>query len=184
MFYGTGTVVRARARKLARQVVRQRDFNLFKGESLLDTTEVPGLIFVEHEDWPRGEANFHCDTLSDALAAMVPVNELHDFMTAWLLWSLEEEWRFVLALGQGTYVALIRRDPSVLLRYVNAGDVYWPALRSVGRRFGPMVDDAPREIWESWRVVKFALAELGVPPSLLDVAPQGGPSEFLKHSAN
>jgi len=182
MFYGQAGKAKSSARKLAKSLVQTRDFNTFASPDLLDTASTDGTILVNSEFSISDRNNFHCYALAIALAAAIPREELHAFMRDWILWSLEEEWRFVLAIGRDSVVGLMRREPAVLRRYIDASARHWSVLKAEGKRFGPS-SNGEVEIWEVWSNAGFALASLGAPQPKLKGMLAAGPSEFLPYAA-
>ena len=101
-------------------------------------------------------------------------------MTDWLLWCLEEDWRFVCVLGDDSRLGVQKLEPSVMQRYIRAGVRYWPTLVGEGNRFGPSVDNSGAP-WGVWSNMKYVLANLDVPTEMVIAGSPGGPADLLKY---
>jgi hypothetical protein len=182
MFYVRASQAMSRARRAAKNPVRTRDFDAFDPVPFLDTAEVSGLILRDFEVMPSTDNNFHCYAFAEAMADATPDGDYQQhqqIMKQWLLWSFGEEWRFMCALAGQSHLGLLDRDPVLARSYVETAVRYWPAMHSLGLRFGPMLADAAgRGPLDGWFTLYFALGILGL--SKEELRTQRSPAEFLQ----
>ena len=178
-FYGRAAHVKASARRLAKAIVKAGSFDVFEPGRVLDTSQTPGIIYVQKEWSPSETPHFHCYALDEALILEATRHGRSSLLVDWVDWALDAEWRLPFVLAGSTRAGLHSHDPKVLRRYVDASVACWPLLRDAGKRFGPSGEE-PVGVWDVWWNLKSALAGLGVPSDHLKQCPAGGPAELLE----
>lgn len=168
------------ARKVARKLVRTRDFEAFDLGPGLDLSSSPGLIMTNLEILSSENSNYHCYTLAEAVADATTPKERWEVMKGWLRWAMQDESRFLFAVCNRANVALLDRDPVLARTYVEAAIHYWPALEALGPRFGPTVEQTGRSLLASWEPLYYSLGVLGLSTEEMRANKGRTPQELLK----
>lgn len=177
MFYGTAAKVIPGVRKLARLLIEARNFSSYDAGTLLDVSEVQGLVLV-NEPIDMAETHFHCYALSQELSKNSPQQQIPQNIHEWLMASLDDEVRFMCTLGGSSWLGLEKYAPEFSRRYVEAAVRHWPAMAAEKHRFGPAVSGLT--ILDSWTTLFTALEFLGVTSRERMAKPRREPKELLE----
>jgi hypothetical protein len=176
LFYGPRSQVVPRVRKLARQLLKDGNFACFDPGPLLDTADVEGQILV---DSPiiLSQKHFHCYALSEELVELSEQSQVHANVHAWLMASLNDEWRFMCTLGGLSRLGLKTYDASFARLYVEAAIRHWPVMSPEHERFHNMLE--PTSVLKCWFTLMVALDILGLPVPEQIKQPSREPKDLL-----
>lgn len=160
LFYGPRAQVVPRVRKLARGLLKSRDWRSFDPGPFLDTAEVDGQVLVDRPV-VLGDPHFHCYALSEELAGISEQDQLRQNVHEWLMGSLDEDWRFMCTLGGASRLGLDTYDPRFSRRYVEAAIRYWPIMAPLHERFHNVLQ--PTSVLNCWYTLIIAFDILGLP---------------------
>ena len=84
------------------------------------------------------------------------------------------------ALAGQSNVGLFDREPALARAYVESAVRHWPAMLSLGPRFGPTIEIAGQGPLKSWLTLYYAFGVLGLSKNDMRVSPRRTPAELLK----
>lgn len=158
--HGKYADVKRACRKRARAIWRGAPLDSVEEGPWLDSHATEGLLVIDGP-FPLvgGAAHFHLFAMQNALGDLCPsFPERLEMEARWLSWSLEEPWRFLGILNQGSTIAF-ERNPLLWNPFLRAAVQFWPVFAAEGPRYSNGLNHG-EELWQFART--FALCSRGV----------------------
>jgi hypothetical protein len=180
IIYGTYKEVNSHLRKRVPRLKREEDWNgLMEAEGHIDTANVPGLLMLSRPNpLLGGDPHFHCYLPHFILLEMIdggrsPPDSEQEIFEA----SLRTSWGTLGVLSPANRIWVYpkhRHDP--LLR---ATFRFWETLDAEGERY-TVGSATGQRLWSIGSNLKYVMANLGVPTSVLNTPlPEGGPASLV-----
>ena len=191
-FFGKYRDVHKHCRKLAKKIVRGESWEaVFASISMVDTSEVPGLIVLERSSGDLLEdEHFHCYFLLQEIDVLSYKLENQEFIRNSVFEeSLKTPWGTLGLFGDGNLShfsspkifieengkKVARRDLSRWDSWlqnrcypmVNTCLKFWDLFYAEGNRYTEGLPYPPRELWYYSRNLRYVLSNIGVPSEFL-----------------
>jgi len=178
--HGKYADVKKACRKRARAIWRGASLDSIEEGPWLDSQTTEGLL-VLNGPFPLvgGKAHFHLFALETALSDLCPSFAARREMEAqWLSWSVQEPWRLLGIMNQGSRVAL-GRNPLVWSPFLRAAVQFWSVFDAEAPRYS-YGSDHGEKLWQLPTCLQYVLARRGVStPTLNAPLPAGGLAELV-----